>query len=1111
MLWVTTIFKQLLSSWFSYSLRGEIPMPYIYISKLAAALLITVLLLAILVVGALAYIGDINLDSLIDGSDLAVIKQNIGTDQNDTGFNRFADLNLDNKIDAADLAIAGRSCGSERAIHFPRQVSNSGSAFEQASCLDGLDRINIIWSSSSKVYFSRLDRYGNTLVDDVWLDNVSSAVDVAVGCDENGNAHAIWDCPEGFCQVRFDSWGYPVIEPSVAYNQDITNQLAIDLDSNGDPHVFFEKDWRNVQTYAHLDTDGKFILSTQSTLSGENNTTTPYRDIAMDSTGNIHLMWYETQGLDRIYYARYSAGASPTVIDTIIGYTGYDGIINGSREPAMALDSDGNAFILYANADDEKLYLEKISSDGTTLLNDYEIFPEWEVGSYTPKSEFSLDSSGYLHLFSITAWGRSAYKSAYGSFTNNGAPVYPMRWLIYGTAVDEPNIMVDSSNDIHFTYNPNYPNSYPPCADNSMCYQGTAFDANAYNLTLSDPGIDAAHLTWEPLVARWNAPLVITATVFNAGWVASPPTYVRVDIEVTPDTVLGPPAHMEVPIPAISPFGSYTFTANISLPSTPIAGLGEKEYLRLLLEVDHYALITETTETNNILSIPFLVQKIPTKTGLFLMVRDDTDTVRGGSGEGVNIGLASIEGGTYSKSNIAVTEYTTVLGNDIPVTEDVITYTIGWEAPGYATPSDVEIGIKRNTSDPYTIDYVSSNTAVLVTDRWGSLSGTISKADGGGVALEGAKVRLSGMGLSIEATTDVNGQYSPATLSDLGKLIPGIYDVRISCAGYARISDTVTIDALEDDILNKTMQPTTDAYIHGSVINDFGNPVVNANVNACGATTATDSRGVFDLTANASCTTLQITRTSYANLNKTIRLTAGLELDIGELTMNFDPPLNVFSKSDKVGSRVIDQSTGGLLPEPPEDANWLQKQIYKQFKSKFWADFKIYIVYGAYAYNAAAGYSGASGDQHMNYIQLTLDPKTFEVHMLLTSVTFSGAPIPVPVVDDSGETTAILLIEARLVNTSNGQVIKKVYTPLEGSASEIITDDTTVTYDFDSESISDWDNTEVWLYYKIGKNDGGSFVGMPGQLYQHDCQIMKFKLSTQDIWIDYGLGDFPLP
>jgi hypothetical protein len=986
-------------------IREGDPMPRTNFIKIAIVIVV-VFLLASITVGALAYIGDIDLDDLVNRSDLNIIKQAFGSTQSDAGFNHFADLNLDGKIDAADLAIAGRSYGSDRALHFPRQISNTGAAYEQAACIDGLDHINIIWSSTSKVYFSRIDRYGNTLVDDVWLDNASSARNVAVGCDDAGNAHAIWNCPEGLCQVRFDPWGYPVIGPSVAYDQDTTNQLAIDLDSLGNPHMFFEKYWRSVQTYARFDSDGKFVLGSQSQLSGSS-TVTPYRDIALDADDNVHMMWYEVAGEDRIYYSLYSTGAFPSVPDTVIGYTGYDGLINGAREPAMDVDPDGNTFIIYANNDLHKLYLDKIAPDGSLLLDDYEIFPEWEIGGYTPKSELTLDNSGYLHLLSITAWGHSVYKSAYGSFTNDGAPLYPMRWIIYGNPVSKPKVMVDSFDDIHFTYRPSYPVSYPPCSDESLCYQGTAFEPNAYDLTLSDPGIDAAHLSWEPLIARWNEPLVITATVFNAGWVASPATSVRVDIEVTTGTVLGPPAQMDVSIPALAPRATHTFTATISLPYTPPAGLEELEYLRLLLEVDRDGLINETTETNNQLSLPILVQKLPTQTGLFLMVRDDTDTVRGGSGVGVNTGSAGIDGGTYSVGDIPVTEYTTVLGNDIPVTASVITYTIGWEATGYSTPPKAEIGVKRNSSDPYTIDYNTSNTAVLVTDRWGSLSGVISKSNDGGGGLQGATVRLTGMGLSINATTDINGQFSPSTLADLGKLIPGEYDVRISREGYARIIDSVTIEALQNEEIDETMQPTTDAYLHGNVINNFGNPVVNAQVNACGITTTTDSQGVFDLTANASCASLQITRSAYANLIEPISLVAGLELDLGDLTMSFDPPLNVFSAGDKVGSRVIDQSTGDLLPEPPDDANWLQKQLYDKFKSKFWADFKIYLVYGAYAYNAAAGYSGPDDDRHMNYIQLNFDPKTFEVHMLLASVKFSGVPIPVPIVDDSGETTSI--------------------------------------------------------------------------------------------------------
>jgi hypothetical protein len=1073
--------------------------------------LVLIIFLAGTVYTAQAFLGDLNLDNLVNATDLDLVRQAFGSNDwsGAPNWDPFADLNMNDKVDVADLAIAGRSYGASHIFHYPRQVSNTGAAWEQDSCIDGLDHLNIIWSSSSKVYFSRLDRFGNTLIDDVWLDNVPSAREVAVGCDDAGDAHVIWDCNEGLCQARFDRWGYPVISPRVAYNQAVVNQLAIDLDSQGNPHAYFQRYWRNIQTYARFNTAGEFVLGTQGQLSGSS-TVTPYRDIALDSEDNVHLMWYELIGDDRVYYARISTGTTPAISDTIIGTTGFDGMVTGIREPALALDPDDNAFILYPNTTVDKLYLDKISPTGSFLLDDLDIFPQWQTIGYTTKSEIALDRHGNLHLFSITGFGGSSSHSAYGNFDNDGAPLYPMRMALYGHPASSPQIMADSYDDIHFTYTPNYPTSYPSCPDDSLCYQGTSFDANAYDRTRSDPGIDAAHLSWDPLIARWDQPLVITGTVFNAGWVTSTATSLRVDIEVTTGTILGPPAQVDLVIPVLTPHQTHTFTATLPLPFTPPAGLEELEYLRLLFEVDRADAITETTESNNTLSIPILVQKLPTVTGLFLMVRDDTNSVRGGQGVWVNTGSAGIESKEYSSGEILVTDYVTVLGRDIPVPPSVVTYTIGWEANGYTTPEKGQIGICRNASDPYVIDYNPKNTAILVTDRWGSLSGVISKSDGGGGALQGASVRLVGQGLSIEATTDVNGAYSSATTPALAQLIPGEYVLRLSRANYSRVTEKIIIEALGTHTFNETMEPTTDAYIHGNVINDFDNPVVNANVDACGDITTTDSQGVFDLVADASCTTLQISRASYASLNEPISLTAGLELMLNNLTMQFDPPVNIFSASDKVGSRIIDESSGGLLPDPPDDANWFQNLLYDEFKSKFWAEYHIFIVYGGYAYNAAASYSGASGDRHMNYVQLNFVPKTFEIHMLLTTVTFAGAPIPVPLVDDSGETTAIRVIEARLVNTATGQVIETIYTPLEGEPAEIITEDTTLTYDFDSEAISDWGNTEVWLYYKIGKNVGGSFVPMTGLLYQHDRQIMKFDLDTGDIWIDYGLGPFPL-
>jgi len=77
----------------------------------------------------------------------------------------------------------------------------------------------------------------------------------------------------------------------------------------------------------------------------------------------------------------------------------------------------------------------------------------------------------------------------------------------------------------------------------------------------------------------------------------------------------------------------------------------------------------------------------------------------------------------------------------------------------------------------------------------------------------------------------------------------------------------------------------------------------------------------------------------------------------------------------------------------------------------------------------------------------------------------------------------------------------------------LIFSDTTLTYDFGSEAIPDLNNAEVWLYYKVGRNDEGEFNSSP-LLYQYDQQIMKFDLysgSVSSVRLDYGLEEFPLP
>jgi hypothetical protein len=1057
---------------------------------------------------AKAWLGDIDLNNLVNQADLNAIAQRLGSKELDPDYPKALDLNLDGKINVADLAIAGRSYGAPRIFHYTRQISNcpKDCAYEQDSCLDGLGRINIIWRSSENVYFSRLDRFGNTLIDDVTLSSNASAAPLGIACDSNGTAHLFWKKGAYLYQARFDRWGYPVIPPQKAYSEEIESGggqgLGAGLDSHGNAFAFFMRYWTHTPTLLRISPEGELAQFSVGSLNGASNTTSLFHRLAVDAKDNLHLMWYELEGTERFYYARYAADDSVSLNAYLVGYTNYDGFWNAAKEGALEVDGQGNAYLMWRKHGTTKLFLEKIAPDGTTLLDDYELFTQW--GNDTVTSDLDIDDQGKLHLVTVTNWGKTSgvSRSAYGTFRSTGEPLDPLRWILYKAVMNRPRVMVDNQQDVHITFaSSTSPSGYPPCPINSLCYLGSAFEATAYDLSRSDLGVDAAHLTYQPLIARWGSTLAITTTVFNEGWANSTPSTLWIGLESEAGQTL---TKTSQPVNALAPHAQQNFSyIQLSLPALPPEGMEEMEYLRLHFWVDPQNALAETSEDNNQLWVPILVQKLPTKTGLFLIVEDETNTARGGVSERVNVGKASIQGGSYLKTDIQVQDDITVLGKDIPVTNDLVNYTIAWQATGYAIPTPAVLGVRRNGSNPYQIDYSPSNTAVLKTNRWGSLSGTIT--NGGG-----ASVRVVGQGLNIETFADGSGSFSPATEPKLGKLIPGEYQIRISKAGYARQIASITIAPLGIHTHNVSLETTTDAYLHGNVVNEFGNPIANAQVDACGTTTQTDAQGIFDLTVSASCKNLSITRSGYAALSQLLSLTAGLETLLTDVEMTFDPPVTLFSQEGRVASRVIDQSTGGLLPEPPPDASWAEKQIYDQFKSKFWPEYRIYLAYGAYAYNAAAAYSGPSNDRRMQFIQVSFEPQTFEVHAFLPTVDFLGAPITLPIVSDSGIRSAILVIEARLVNVKTGQVLQTVKTPIEGSASEWIFSQGILTYDFSGTAISDWDNTEVWLYYKVGKNESGQFSSPP-QLYQHDRQIMKFDLSSGEISLNYGLGEFPLP
>ena len=172
-------------------------------------------------VGVSAYVGDINYDDLINQADLEIITAAFGSnDWSGGSWNPAADLNEDKKINIQFGDSRTQSRLRPHNFHEARlPANNNQNVYKLDACIDGQDRVHVVWSDVlfTDVYYTRLDRFGNTLVDDVLVDHgASTGTDfVAIGCDDAGDAHLIWDCVSSVCEARFDSWGYQVVPKTV--------------------------------------------------------------------------------------------------------------------------------------------------------------------------------------------------------------------------------------------------------------------------------------------------------------------------------------------------------------------------------------------------------------------------------------------------------------------------------------------------------------------------------------------------------------------------------------------------------------------------------------------------------------------------------------------------------------------------------------------------------------------------------------------------------------------------------------------------------------------------------------------------------------------------------
>jgi hypothetical protein len=290
--------------------------------------------------------------------------------------------------------------------------------------------------------------------------NSSSSLYPAIAVDPSGHVHVVWsDFTPGNWEIYYkkstDGGSTWMTGQRLTWNSGNSQFPAVAIDSSGHVHVVWNDDSSgNSEIYYMKSTNGgaSWLPSQRLTL------TSGYSDdpaIAVDSSGNVHVVWDDdTPGNFEIYYMKSTNGGASWLPSQRLTWN------NGSSiNTAIAVDTFGRVYVVWPDftPGNYEIYYRKSTNWGASWLPSQRL--TWNSG-ISAWPAIAVDSSGNIHA----VWRDDTpgnYEIYYRKSTNGGASWLPSQRLTWNSSLsDSPAITVDSSGNIHVTWDDDTPGNY---------------------------------------------------------------------------------------------------------------------------------------------------------------------------------------------------------------------------------------------------------------------------------------------------------------------------------------------------------------------------------------------------------------------------------------------------------------------------------------------------------------------------------------------------------------------------------------------------------------------------------------------------------------------------